>query len=504
MLNRGVIPASLHLDKPNPNIDFQESPVFVNTTCTAWPKGREPRRGGVSSFGIGGTNAHTILEEAPPRSEELGGRRLHLFPVSGASSSAVTEMLRQLAGFMRQSDIQHSVANIAYTLQRGRAPLRYRSSFVGSDLLELADKFDQAALQTGAPREVSSSEHGVVFMFSGQGGQQIGMCRELYEKEPIFRSAIDECAKWLNDIAHFDFRPLLYSECKSDGELESQLEAVIQPVVFATQYAMAKLFISWGIFPAAVTGHSIGEYAAAHIAGIISLPEALRLTLVRGQITSRVPAGGIVAVSLSPEELQPYWNESLSLAAINGPRQCVVSGAASDIAAFHERLKARSIASKRIRASHAVHSSLLDPILSEFRMHAEQVELHAPQIPFMSTVLGDWLEANVPLDGGYWVRNLRETVQFYAAFDRLVQSGHELFLEMGPGAALTTLSRQVKSKDSLRGPVAFPALLGGDHGQGDHARVLQTLGKLWTCGVGIDWSSLHDQPPACSPSALSL
>uniref|UniRef100_UPI0017810ADB acyltransferase domain-containing protein n=1 Tax=Mesorhizobium caraganae TaxID=483206 RepID=UPI0017810ADB len=483
MLNRGVIPASLHLDKPNPNIDFQQSPVFVSKTCTAWPRGGEARRGGVSSFGIGGTNAHTILEEAPPRSGDQGGRRLHVFPVSGASRSGLTEMLQQLASFMRRSDIQHSAANIAYTLQQGRAALRYRTSFVGSDLGTLADQLDQEALQAGASREVSSIEHRIVFMFSGQGGQQIGMARELYVEEPVFRSAIDECAKWLNELAHIDFRSLLYREANSDGELESQLEAIIQPVIFATQYAMAKLFNSWGIFPAAVIGHSIGEYAAAHFAGIISLPDAIRLTLKRGQLSSRVPAGGIVAVGLSPEELQPSWNESLSLAAINGPRQCVVSGAASEIAAFHEQLQAKSIASKRIRASHAVHSSLLDPILPEFRIHAEQVELHAPQVPFMSTVLGDWLEADVPLDGSYWVRNLRETVQFHLAFDRLVESGHELLIEMGPGAALTRHSRHFKSKSNLRSPVAFAALPGGDHGQGDRLRLLHTLGKLWTCGV---------------------
>ncbi|MDX8462490.1 non-ribosomal peptide synthetase/type I polyketide synthase [Mesorhizobium humile] len=500
MLNRGVIPASLHFDIPNPNIDFHESPVLVNKTRTAWPKGDQPRRGGVSSFGIGGTNAHAILEEAPPRTEEHASRRPHVFPVSAASRSAMTEMLRQLAGFMRRSDIQHDVADIACTLQKGRAALRYRTSFVGSDLVELADQLDHAALNTDASGEAPSSEHHIVFMFSGQGGQQIGMGRELYEEEPVFRNAIDECAKWLNEFADIDFRPLLYCEGKSDGESEPQLEAVIQPVIFATQYAMAKLFISWGIFPAAVIGHSIGEYAAAHVAGIISLPEAIRLTLKRGQLTSHVPVGGIVAVHLSREELRPYWNERLSLAAINGPRQCVVSGPVSDIAAFHERLQAKSIASKRMRASHAVHSSLLDPILPKFRIHAEQVELHTPQVPFMSTVLGDWLEAEVPPDGSYWVRNLRETVQFQVAFDRLVQSGHELFIEMGPGAALTALSRQFKSKSNLRGPVAFAGLPGGGHGQGDHTRVLQTLGKLWTCGVGIDWSGLHDhKPPPRTP-----
>lgn len=494
MLNRGVIPASLHFDKPNPNIDFQESPVFVNKTCTTWAMRGEPRRGGVSSFGIGGTNAHAILQEAPPRSGDQDGRRLHVFPVSGASRSALTEILRQLAGFMRRSDIQHTAANIAYTLQKGRAALRYRTSFVGSDLLELADQLGQGALNAGASGEAPASEHSIGFMFSGQGGQQVGMGRELYYEEPVFRSAIDECAKWLSEFAHLDFRPLLYREGKSDGELEPQLEAVMQPVIFATQYAMAKLFMSCGIFPAAVIGHSIGEYAAAHIAGIISLPDAIRLTLIRGQLTSHVPVGGIVAVNLSPEELQPYWNESLSLAAINGPRQCVVSGPASEIAAFDEQLQARFVESKRIRVSHAAHSSLLDPILPEFRFHAEQVKLQAPQISFMSTVTGDWLGAEPPLDGGYWVRNLRETVQFHRAFDQLVQSGHELFIEMGPGAALSRHCRQFKANSDLRRPVAFPALSEDDDGQGDHARLLQTIGKLWACGVGIDWSGLHSQP----------
>lgn len=499
MLNKGVIPASLHFDAPNPNIDFQESPVFVNKTRTAWPKGGAPRRGGVSSFGIGGTNAHAILEEAPPRTGEQASRRPHVFPVSAASRPAMTEMLRQLAGLMRRGDIQHSAANIAYTLQKGRAALRYRTSFVGSDLMELADQLDQAALQAGETREVPRSEPRIVFMFSGQGGQQIGMGRELYEEEPVFRSAIDECAKWLNEFAHIDFRALLYREGKSDGEFEPQLEPVMQPVIFATQYAMAKLFISWGIFPAAVIGHSIGEYAAAHIGGIISLPDAIRLTLKRGQLTSHVPVGGIVAVHLSPGELQPYWNERLSLAAINGPRRCVVSGAAPDIAAFQKQLEAGSIASKRIHASHAVHSSMLDPILPEFRIHAEQVELQAPQMPFMSTVLGDWLESDVPPDGSYWVRNLRETVQFHLAFDRLMQSGYQLFVEMGPGAALTRHSTQFKSKSDLRSPISFPAMPGDDHGEGDHAKLLQMLGKLWTCGVRIDWSGLHDQLPQRIP-----
>ncbi|MGX5851666.1 hybrid non-ribosomal peptide synthetase/type I polyketide synthase [Mesorhizobium sp. PL10] len=500
MLNRGVIPASLHFDEPNPNIDFPESPVFVNNTCTAWATGGEPRRGGVSSFGIGGTNAHAILEEAPARSDEQSYRRLHVFPVSGASESALTEMLRQLAGFMRRSDIQQSAGNIAHTLQKGRAALKYRTSFVGADPVEIANQLERAVLNAGAAEVGSRSEHRIVFMFSGQGGQHIGMGRELYEEELVFRDAIDECANWLGQLTHIDFRPLLYNEGKFDGELGPQLEAIVQPVIFATQYALAKLFRSWGIFPAAVIGHSIGEYAAAHIAGIISLPDAIRLTLTRGQLTSRVPPGGILAVGLSPEELQPYWNKSLSLAAINRPRQCVVSGPASDIAAFHEQLQARSIASKPMRASHAVHSSLLDPILSEFRIHAEKVELHAPQILFMSTVLGDWLEADVPLDGGYWVRNLRETVQFHPAFDRLVQSGYELFVEIGPGAALSRHPRQFRSKTNLHSPVAFAALPGGDHGQGDRLRLLQTLGKLWTCGVPIDWSGLHDhKPPLLTP-----
>ncbi|MER9209683.1 amino acid adenylation domain-containing protein [Mesorhizobium sp. M0771] len=500
MLNRGVIPASLHFDKPNPNIDFKESPVFVTKTCTAWPKGGTPRRGGVSSFGIGGTNAHAILEEAPARTDEQGGSRLHVFPVSAASRPALTEMLRQLAGFMRRDDIQHSAANIAYTLQKGRAALSYRTNFVGSDLGELADQLDQAALNAGTSGEASSSEHRIVFMFSGQGGQQIRMGRELYEEEPVFRNAIDECANWLDELAHIDFRPLLYCEGKSHGELEPELETVIQPVIFATQYAMTKLFMSWGVFPAAVIGHSIGEYAAAHFAGIISLPDAIRLTLIRGQLTSRVPAGGIIAVSLSPEELQPYWNERLSLAAINGPRHCVVSGASSEIAAFQKQLQVNCIASKQIRASHAVHSSLLDPILQEFMIHAEKVELRAPQVPFMSTVLGDWLEPDVQLDGSYWLRNLRETVQFHQAFDQLVQSGHEFFIEVGPGAALTGHSKRSKSKVNLRSPIAFAALPGVDHGQGDRLRLLQTLGKLWTFGVRIDWSGLHDhKPPQRTP-----
>jgi len=499
MLDKGIIPANLHLDKPNPNIDFEESPLFVNETCTAWSKGDAPRRGGVSSFGIGGTNAHAVLEQAPPRTREQGGRRLHVFPVSGASRSALTEMLRQLAGFMRRSDMQHHAANIAYTLQKGRAALRYRTSFVGSDLAELADQVDQARKQESASPEVSTSEHPIVFMFSGQGGQQVAMAREIYEQESVFRSAIDECAMWMKEFAHVDFRPLLYREGKSDTELPPELEAIIQPVIFATQYAMAKLFVSWGIIPAAVIGHSIGEYAAAHLAGIISLPDAIRLTLIRGRLSSRVPAGGIVAVGLSPEELQPHWNENLSLAARNGPRQCVVSGAAAEIAAFHERLEAKSIASKRIRASHAVHSALLDPILPEFGLHAEQFALHAPQIPFMSTVTGDWLEGEAPL-ANYWVRNLRETVQFHLAFDRLVQSGHDVFIEMGPGAALTRHSRQFKASGGLSSPVAFSALPGRDRGQADHATLLKTLGSLWTCGVYVDWSALHcPHPPQRIP-----
>ncbi|WP_085031317.1 hybrid non-ribosomal peptide synthetase/type I polyketide synthase [Ensifer aridi] len=494
MLRRGIIPPSLHFDEPNPNIDFQESPIFVNTTCRTWPKGDEPRRGGVSSFGIGGTNAHAILEEAPPQPLEPSGRGQHVFPVSAESRSVLTEMLRRLASYLRHSDVQHSPANVAYTLQKGRAALRYRTSFVARDLTELAGQLDEAALHAAAPREVSSSEDRVVFMFSGQGGHKVGMGRELYEEEPVFRSAIDECASWINEIVHADFRALLYLEGKSDCEFGPQLETVIQPVIFATQYAMAKLFMSWGIFPAAVVGHSIGEYAAAHIAGAISLPDALRLTLKRGRLTSRAPAGGMIAVSLSPDEVQPYLSEGLSVAAINGPDQCVISGGAAEIAALHQRLQGRPILTSRIRASFAGHSALLDPILPEFRMLAEQVEFHEPQIPFMSTVTGDWLAADAPLDSDYWLRNMRQTVQFHLAFDRLVQSGHELFIDLGPGAALAKLSGQFKSK-SARSLIAVPALPVEDHGRGDHAALLQALGELWTCGVCIDWSALHHHRP---------
>ncbi|MEX3935798.1 amino acid adenylation domain-containing protein [Paraburkholderia phymatum] len=495
MLKKGIIPASLHVDEPNPNIDFENSPMFVNKTGTAWPKNDGPRRGGISSFGIGGTNGHAILEESPPMAREQLRPGLCVFPLSAASTSALTEMIRRLSAFLRRSDIEHDATHIAYTLQQGRAHLGYRACFVGSDIAGLVDQLDLAISHSNSPLSKSRNERRVVFMFSGQGEQQIGMGRQIYTQEPVFREAIDECAKWINEFAHTDFRPLLYCEPKSDGELDPQLQDLIQPVMFATQYAIAKLLISWGILPAAVVGHSIGEYAAAHIAGVISLPDAIRLTLTRGRLTSGVEAGGIIAVNLSPEELQRYWNEDLSLAAVNGPRHCIVSGGVVAVTALHERLQARSLVSKQIYASHAVHSSLLDPILPKFRIATEQIDFRNPQIPFMSTVTGDWVEVNVPLDGGYWVRNLRETVKFNLALDRLVQSNHDLFIEIGPGSALTKCIRQHKSAGDLRAFTALSALPGKDRGQGEHASLLQVLGELWTRGVRVDWSGVHGHQP---------
>ncbi len=345
---------------------------------------------------------------------------------------------------------------------------------------------DQRVMTAARPVEPSS----VVFMFPGQGAQYVGMGRDLYAAEPDFRQALDVCCDGLAAHLGCDLRELLYPR---DGDVEAagqrlRQTAITQPALFAIEYALARLWMAWGVRPAAMIGHSIGEYVAACLAGVLSLEDALSVVAARGRLLQELPTGSMLAVPLSEADLRPYLNRELSLAAVDAPARCVVSGTDEAIAQLAEHLTAQGVQSRRLQTSHAFHSHLLDPVLSSFTHVMRGVTLQAPQIPYVSNVTDTWIQAEQAMDPAYWAQHLRQTVQFAAGVDTLLQE-RRLVLEVGPGQVLSTLVRQRRQREAE--VAILTSLRQPQEGRAEVADVLQTLGQAWLAGAPVDWSGFY-------------
>jgi amino acid adenylation domain-containing protein len=472
-LDREVIPPSLHFTAPNPQIDFAHSPFVVNAALTAWPRGTAPRRAGVSSFGIGGTNAHAVIEEAPRCESALPSRPLQLLVLSARTAAALETATANLARHLQENP-DASLADVAHTLQTGRREFEYRRIVVARTVAEAAE-----ALQAKDPKRVFTSLAGasspdVVFMFPGQGAQYPGMARELFETEPIFHEAILECAEILRSrldlLAVFDPR---------NDDASVTATAMAQPAIFAMEYALARLWQSWGIRPAALVGHSVGEFAAACLAEVFSLEDALHLVAGRARLMQEMPDGAMVAVRLSETDLHSHLEKGVELAAVNSPRLCVVAGPHESIAAFVDRMDALDVACVPLRTSHAFHSAMMEPVLTPFIALAESVKFATPSIPIVST-----LSATVDADftkPAYWARQLREPVRFARAAAAVAKE--RILLEVGPGSTLAALARQSRGGTVIASQSAS--------GEREQATMLEALGRLWLAGVTIDWRLLH-------------
>lgn len=497
-LEREAIPPTLHFQKSNPQINFAGSPFFVNTKLREWKRrAGEPRRGAVSSFGVGGTNAHVVLEEAPIRGESGPSRPCQLLVISTKTSTALDVACGNLAGCLdRNQDL--NLADVAYTLQVGRKEFRHRRMLItrhGDSPHDVG-----TLLRSKNPERVFSSEaetkdRPIMFLFPGQGSQYVDMGHDLYETEPLFRQQIDACSAILSPHLGLDLRDILYpGEGHSEqASVKLARTAFAQPALFVMEYALAGLWMQWGIVPKAMIGHSVGEYVAATLAGVFSIEQALAVVALRGYLMDRMEPGSMIAVPLAEREAQALLSGQLSLAAVNGPRMCVISGPSSEVEQLEAMLEARNIRGRRLHTSHAFHSSMMEPAAAEFVKGLRAFPLNPPQIPFFSNLTGGWATADLAMDPEYWGRHLRHTVRFSDSMGEVAKIPELIYLEVGPGQVLSTLVRQqpARAQDQLILSSVRPAAENAN----DEELLLGSLGKMWLAGVPVLWEgfSAHEK-----------
>ncbi len=487
-LKNKKIPPSLGYEKPNPRFPLEESPFFVNASLREWDGDGRPLRAGITALGAGGTNCHLILEEPPPPLPGEGGRARQLLTLSAKSKGSLERMTQNLASFLERTP-DADLGDVAYTLAMGRRALPHRR------VLAVESAADAVALLRGsAPTRVATAsadpnDPEVVYTFPGGGAQYARMCLDLYESEPVYRSALDECFA-LIDTLDPGIRPLLFA---APGEAEvatKKLQRPSQalPTLFSVEYALAKLFESYGLTPAAYVGHSMGEYVAACLAGVFSVADGIRLVHTRGRLFETTQRGKMVGVSLPEADTRALMPAGLSIAAVNAPALCVASGPSELIESFSKLLAEKEIDFTPIHIDVAAHSSLLDPILSEFRAFCRTIQFRAPQKPLASNLTGRWLSAAEATDPEYWVQHLRGTVRFADCIETVLEGGPRVFLEIGPGRTLTTLVQAQKTK--VKGAVNSVRHIKEPANDLDYA--LLTLGKVWAAGAPVDWTALYD------------
>ncbi|MFC5593972.1 polyketide synthase [Lysobacter niastensis] len=475
------IPGNVHFHAPNPSIALDGSPFVVNASLSAWPRGEQPRRAGVSSFGVGGTNAHVVLEEAPLRPESQPAEGPQLLVLSARTPTALARAAADLAGHLT-SHPDANLADVAWTLAVGRKAFAHRLAIAADSVEAAATALDSPETNATAMRSRPARGRDAVLLFPGQGATYPGIGRGLYDSEPAFRAAVDECAGMLADELGFDLRERMFSV----DEQALLQTSIMQPATFAIEYALARLWMSHGVTPAAMIGHSVGEFVAATLAGVFALPDALRLVARRGALMQAQPAGGMLSVRLALDDLLPRIPEALSLAAENAPGSCVVAGPLEALAAFQAQLEGEGVACRALRTSHAFHSAMMDPVVAPFRAEVAAITRSAPSIPIISTATGDWLDANMAVSPDYWARHLREPVRFAAALGRLLENTGHVLLETGPRATLSTLARQHPLAQKQQ-TVAIATL--ADEPDRERSAFFAAAGALWCSGVAPDLES---------------
>jgi len=496
-LHNKIIPASLHFTKPNPKLEIEKTPFYVNATLQEWRTKRgAPRRAGISSFGSGGTNAHLVLEEAPQTAPSGPSRPWQLLLLSAKTSDALeratqnlSEHLKAIAGRSDGSGQLSELADAAFTLQTGRSEFAHRRVMACADEAEGA-----AALEAKDPKRVFTHHQKlvdppVVFMFPGQGAQYAGMGAELYRTEPTFRAEVDRCAELLKPELKADIREVMFpaeGATKKSDELLKQTRFT-QPALFVIEYALAKLWMSWGIKPAAMIGHSVGEYVAGCLAGVIALEDALTLIARRATLVQAQPGGAMLAIRLPEKEVLPLLNPELAIAAINSPNLCVVSGSNEAIGKLEEKLATKKIAARKLQTSHAFHSPMMEPVLAPFTELLRKIKFGELQIPYVSNVTAKWITPAEAKNPEYWAGHVRQTVRFADGVSELMKDSKYVLLEVGPGQTLSTLARQHPSKANEQTVLASLAMTGEQEPHG----LLDTLGRLWMNGVSVDWQEFY-------------
>ena len=484
-LQQRQIPANVNFAAPNPAIPFADTPFYVSTETGAWHSSGGPRRAGVSSFGIGGTNAHVILQEAPDAPPSPPSVGPHLLLWSAKTETALAQMTTNLAAHLRAHP-HANLADVAYTLQVGRTPMPYRRMLLSQDAIAAATVLEQDEGRQVRDGVTAGRHRPIYFLFPGQGAQYHGMGQALYAQEAIFRQVVDQCATLLRPNLGFDIRQALFAPPTDAGEdAPINQTSLAQPAIFVISYALARLWQSWGITPQAMIGHSIGEYVAACLAGVLNLEDALRLVAERGRLMQKMPPGAMLSVHLSAAAAAAYLTPDVVLAAINAPALCVLSGPVTAIAALQAKFAAAGIRCRRLHTSHAFHSPMIEPMLAEFAACATRARRLKPQIPFISNVSGTWIRDEEATDPAYWVRHARETVQFAAGVQTLAAEPEAIWLEVGPGRSSGILARQQTSA-----PV-FASLPGPAENTDERTQIQMTLGRMWLLGVEVSWEQMY-------------
>lgn len=503
-LRHREIPPSLHFQQPNREIDFASTPFYVAAKKEQWRDAIAPRRAAVSSFGVGGTNAHAILEEAPPRALSRSHRKLHLLTLSARTPNALARLSSKLAKHLEINVLDSNsgdFADVAYTANIGRRAFPYRHSLVARDAADAIVQLRSSEYQEQQVPALSEAPQ-VVFMFPGQGAQYTNMTLGLYRSEPQYTQVVNECVDIVRSLTGNNILDILFTASDASMETADFSDAInstefAQPALFITEYALAKLLQTWGIQPAALIGHSIGEYVAACLAGVFSLRDALKIVVARGRLMASMPTGTMLAVSLSEEKLLSRIG-ACDIAGVNGPDWCVAAGTTADITSLQEQLENEKIVCRRLPTSHAFHSRMMEPIIDEFTALFKEVALSEPKIPFISNLTGTWIAANEAVSPAYWAAHLRNTVRFYTGAKSIVEGNQAVLIEVGPGKTLSSLVSSFLPNDHRHTLISLCRQPKQPYD--DLAFLLESIGKLWTAGVSPDFaafyqgSSLHRVP----------
>jgi phthiocerol/phenolphthiocerol synthesis type-I polyketide synthase E len=489
VLQQRQLPPLVNFTAPNPALDLARSPFIASATGAPWATdGHTPRRAAVSSFGIGGTNAHAVVEEAPEPEPMPTRQAEHLLVLSARTATALDAACARLVDHL-QAHPEQALVDVAYTLQVGRPASIHRRALVVQTAAQAV-----AALRDPQRAPVCSAHHEggarpVAFLFSGQGSQHAGMGRGLYDTEAVYREAIDRCAQILQPLLGEDLRTRLFA---ADGGAALAQTRLTQPALFATEYALATLWQHWGVVPRAMLGHSIGEYVAAHLAGVMSLDDALAVVAARGELMQQQAAGTMAAVHLGADALQPWLADGVEIAAVNAPTLCAVSGPKAGIDSLLARLAAAGIDARALHTSHAFHSAMMTPALAPFTAVLERVTLHAPTRPYISNLSGTWITPQQATSPAYYAEHLRRAVQFEAGMRTLAADAALHFVEVGPATALTSLVRLNLGADGARRVVA--SMRRPTDGRADREALLDAAGRLWLAGATITWPAVHGEP----------
>ncbi|HLP57758.1 MAG TPA: amino acid adenylation domain-containing protein, partial [Candidatus Deferrimicrobium sp.] len=516
-LKHKQIPPSLHFKEPNPNIDFKNSPFYVNTQLNEWKNNDYPRRAGVSSFGIGGTNAHVVLEEWSLDNLNVKEEKsqYQLLLLSAKTQTVLDKISANLADFLKENPTLN-LSDTAYTLMMGRKHFDYRRMLVCKDSDEAVTEFSTTI---AGSRKVHTfftkgQERPVIFMFPGLGPQYVNMGRELFETEPVFRSQMNHCFEILKSLTDDDIKEILYpgNFDKQSPILHEKIKdfQIAQPVIFIFEYALAQLLLKWGITPTAMIGYSFGEYVAACLAGVFSLEDALKLIVSRGKLISQLANGvnaandsnGVmVSIPLAKEELIPLLNDRLDIAIDNGS-SCIIAGSRDAVNTLQEQLKVQRCMCMPMDSSYAVHSRMMTPILTAFREVVGKIKMNNPQIPYISNLTGTWITSNDVHNPSYWPNHLSQTVQFAGGIEELLKKKNAIFIEVGPGRDLNALLGRYFKEST--GYLLINLVKSTEQDISDIYYLLNKIGHLWLHGLKVNWEEFYSQQPGGCNSRVSL